>query len=369
MHKFLSTTFFSFSFFFIGSAFAQNADWSVGTGLGLTNYQGDLVSSLLFEPSETKLAGSLFIRKKFTESFSAKFNFLGGRLAGSDANSQRVSRMRRGFSFKTKIYEPSLIVELNLPTGEFSPFAHLYVFIGLGITFFDPENDFNLSRNAGLDLFDRIERDIREIEDSKSALSIPIGLGLKRDLNEKIYLGAEFSYRMMASDYLDGVSHSGNPQRNDWWLSFSIQGAYRFALSKDSDGDGIPDQDDKCPRDPGPKSMSGCPDTDGDGVTDRKDNCPELPGPQDLKGCPDSDGDSIVDNMDRCPSIAGSKALGGCPDSDGDGIIDMEDQCPNAAGLRALSGCPDSDGDGISDPNDNCPRERGTLENLGCPEQ
>ena len=76
---------------------------------------------------------------------------------------------------------------------------------------------------------------------------------------------------------------------------------------KDSDGDGIPDDNDKCPNEPedkdGFQDEDGCPDpdNDGDGIPDASDKCPNEPedkdGFQDADGCPDpdNDGDGIPD--------------------------------------------------------------------------
>jgi len=55
---------------------------------------------------------------------------------------------------------------------------------------------------------------------------------------------------------------------------------------KDSDGDGIPDANDKCPEQAGPFSTNGCPDADGDGVPDHLDKCPNEAGPMYNEGCP-----------------------------------------------------------------------------------
>jgi OmpA-OmpF porin, OOP family len=58
------------------------------------------------------------------------------------------------------------------------------------------------------------------------------------------------------------------------------------------------------------------PDTDGDGVTDDKDVCPKEPGLIDRGGCPirDADGDGVEDSIDRCPDIAaGPGGKNGCP--------------------------------------------------------
>ena len=57
----------------------------------------------------------------------------------------------------------------------------------------------------------------------------------------------------------------------------------------DRDGDGVIDDDDRCPDTPGVIENRGCPDgdRDGDGVVDRLDNCPDTPGTPENFGCPD----------------------------------------------------------------------------------
>jgi hypothetical protein len=56
----------------------------------------------------------------------------------------------------------------------------------------------------------------------------------------------------------------------------------------------------------------------------------------------DSDGDGILDNVDACPAQPGIPLLSGCPepDSDGDGVPDGSDSCPSEVGTVANSGCP-----------------------------
>ncbi|MCB9643856.1 MAG: OmpA family protein [Myxococcales bacterium] len=61
----------------------------------------------------------------------------------------------------------------------------------------------------------------------------------------------------------------------------------------------------------------GCPggDEDGDGIPDEKDKCPKVKGIPENQGCPDkdSDGDGIVDRLDKCPFVPGVKERDGCP--------------------------------------------------------
>lgn len=76
----------------------------------------------------------------------------------------------------------------------------------------------------------------------------------------------------------------------------------RAAPPADSDGDGVPDDRDRCPRTPAgvEVDMNGCPlDSDGDGVPDYKDRCANTPAgvKVDANGCPVKD--EVVLTIDR----------------------------------------------------------------------
>jgi len=97
----------------------------------------------------------------------------------------------------------------------------------------------------------------------------------------------------------------------------------------DRDNDGIPDTEDACPDQSGPRSndpkKNGCPlpsDRDKDGIEDALDACPDAPGSPDpdpkKNGCPgDRDKDGITDDKDACPDDKGpadpDPKKNGCP--------------------------------------------------------
>lgn len=101
----------------------------------------------------------------------------------------------------------------------------------------------------------------------------------------------------------------------------------------DSDGDTIPDKDDRCPfaGRAGFIDEFGCaPDRDGDTIPDYSDLCPDEGGRVDRNGCPikeDSDGDGIYDDVDKCPhepeTFNGFEDEDGCPDSDPDALVEL----------------------------------------------
>src|SRR5690554_1854837 len=148
-------------------------------------------------------------------------------------------------------------------------------------------------------------------------------------------------------------------------------GSYPAHVKPDRDGDGVADDEDKCPDVAGvPENDGGPADRDGDGVYDTDDKWPDVAGVPENDGCPaDRDGDGVYDTDDKCPDVAGVPENDGCPaDRDGDGIYDIDDKCPDVAGVPENDGCPaDRDGDGVYDTVDKCPDVPGVPENDGCP--
>jgi hypothetical protein len=121
----------------------------------------------------------------------------------------------------------------------------------------------------------------------------------------------------------------------------------------DQDLDGIADDADTCPDQPGSLAAAGCPDRDFDGIADSLDACPDEAGLPE-SGCPapsegDRDGDGFLDDADACPDEVGSPLAYGCPDADGDGVGDAADACPAEPGAGA-DGCPEADGGALPDP-------------------
>ena len=192
-----------------------------------------------------------------------------------------------------------------------------------------------------------------------------------------IMLGADISRNLgiaYAYDFTLSNLNKGSKGSHEFVLTI------RFKGKKDTDEDGIDDDEDECPEEPGTEENNGCPeeeeeeedkddpeaDTDKDGVKNKDDKCPEVPGLKTNDGCPlgDRDKDGLRDDLDKCPDVAGLPSEDGCPltDRDKDGIIDSKDKCPDTPGPLAWEGCPkvDSDGDGVPDDEDDCPNTSGT---------
>ena len=223
---------------------------------------------------------------------------------------------------------------------------------------------------------------------------LEVDVGFEFQLGDLVRLGPFVRYAQAFQTSPDELALGEGDGR---FLILGVSGALVLggeeAAPTDTDGDGLDDGEDACPREPedrdGFEDDDGCPDPDddGDGVPDASDSCPreaeDGDGFQDEDGCPDpdNDGDGIADGDDACPDVAedvnGQDDEDGCPDGDRDGdedgVPDVSDRCPDEPedrdGFADDDGCPDpdNDGDGVPDGEDDCPTAPGQADNGGCP--
>lgn len=132
----------------------------------------------------------------------------------------------------------------------------------------------------------------------------------------------------------------------------------------DSDGDGVPDDEDGCPNNTPDEISKGVYDDKGRKTKDDVENRKPVDPNKDRVGCPiDTDGDTIEDYRDKCPNTEERIVL---EDQKRRG-----DKCIFLTGSRETLGCDrDSDGDGINDCFDKCPNtpsaEKSTIDKEGC---
>ena len=185
--------------------------FELGGLLGAANYQGDLSnnSSALYL-KETHLAAGAFGAYNMNDWLALKLSFSYATISGTDANSNNEAVRRRNLNFRSPIYELGLTLEFNIPGFDpynlNKPFS-AYVFGGIGYSWFKPTADFGGSKVAlqplgtegqGLPGYPNPYR--------LSTLVLPMGVGLKYALTDKLSLGFELGARRAFTDYLDDVS-------------------------------------------------------------------------------------------------------------------------------------------------------------------
>lgn len=194
----------------------------VGVFAGITNYQGDFVGPD-FSLKSSGVALGLLAKHHLSSKIAIRASLNFGKIKGDDANFD--NNKRRDFSFETNMFDLTGAVEYSFITrnryddgGTFKKGFSPYVYLGIGFINASPE----VTLSNGKELTDA-EKDASTLH-----LSVPMGAGLKFDLNERMTIGAEGSLRASFSDYLDGLSESGNPEDNDWYFLAGLTFTYRL---------------------------------------------------------------------------------------------------------------------------------------------
>jgi hypothetical protein len=182
-----------------------------GIGLGAGHYFGDLNTRAHI--NRAKMAGTVFFRKNFSNYIAGRIGASYARLGYSDIyNTFNEYMYRRNLSFNSNVWELTLQGDFNFfrfmpgePGYNFTP----YVTVGVGAFSYNP-----FAYLGGEKIF---LRDVGTEGQGSSlypdrkpyntmAVSVPLGVGLKYALNDRINIGFEILYRFTTTDYLDDVS-------------------------------------------------------------------------------------------------------------------------------------------------------------------
>jgi hypothetical protein len=209
--------------------------YEMGVGAGVFVYQGDLSPSRLGSYKTLEPALSIYLNKIITPMFSLRTDLSLGALKGDDSKyAVPAYRKQRDFKFSSPVVEIAelLVADLlknNTPKRYFgfSPF----IFTGIGFTFLNIKRDYS---GFNGEYFAGETTTIQGLRaDAQHALPtlipvIPMGIGIKYAINEKISVNAETTYRLTFTDYIDGFSHAANAARKDSYQSHTIGITYRF---------------------------------------------------------------------------------------------------------------------------------------------
>ena len=170
---------------------------------------------------KTHLAGSISLTAMYQYMIAVRLEATFGTVSADDKVLAKVApstygRYERNLNFKSKITDfmlgfevhPLYILGNNKEDWEppsFSP----YLLAGVGFFSFKPQTTLN-GKTVDLQPLSTEGQGFVEYPDRKpyklNQINIPIGVGVKYDLNSTLNLRAEFVYRKLNTDYLDDVS-------------------------------------------------------------------------------------------------------------------------------------------------------------------
>lgn len=195
------------------TAKAQDYRFEVGGAIGMSGYLGDANNgNLLKKPGY--VAGGVF-RYIINSRMALKANLLTASISGNSANLQNVYPDGQNYEFKSQLYDLGAQFEFNfLNYGIGSKYLKLkrispYLTLGAGLTMASGDGE-------GI------------------TLNVPMGVGVKYKLSERLNLGLEFTMRMSMSDKLDGLKDlngiaSGFAKNTDWYSFTMVSITYEFS--------------------------------------------------------------------------------------------------------------------------------------------
>ena len=235
MRYLLKTTAFAvwmlFANSYLAKAQAALSKYEIGITGGVFVYQGDLTPRRIgsYETARPQIA--LHVYRIISPSFSLRLNVNRGSLYGNDAKYSKPDwRQQRNFKFTTPVTEISTHIVWSFLAGmepRFSP----YLFSGVGITFLKINRDWSNINSTifpeGSEVFNGLMVDAAK-KTPRTRPVIPVGAGVRYELNDRFSLVGESAYRFIFTDYLDGFSQAANPKLDDHYLSHDIGVLYKF---------------------------------------------------------------------------------------------------------------------------------------------
>lgn len=180
-----------------------------GITLGVAHYFGDINTRAAI--NRPKPAVGAFFRKQFGNYVGVRLSAHYAQLGYSDTYSKNEYQKIRNLSFNTNIWEVALQGDFNFfkfipgdPDYAFTP----YITLGVGVFTYDPYAYTNGEKEFLRPL--GTEGQLIGYNGRKPyntlALCIPLGVGIKYNLSEKINFSFEIAHRFTGTDYLDDVS-------------------------------------------------------------------------------------------------------------------------------------------------------------------
>jgi hypothetical protein len=244
---------------------AQNLDFGLQIGGGF--YDGDL-SHPDYSRNVANMHGAIggVIRFEYFEGVVLRAGAIYTQVSADDANSPLDWQQARNLHFRSPIFEVNAMLELHpfkwmdrTKDLFFSP----YVFAGVSHFSFNPQAQID-GEWVDLQPLGTEGQGMQGYEGAYDlqSLAIPMGLGVRFEITERLFVDFEYGARRTDTDYLDDISKNyvsvpelseangglsarlgnkinaatgekrGNPEVKDWYAVPVITVAYRFDLTE-----------------------------------------------------------------------------------------------------------------------------------------
>ena len=184
----------------------------LGGGIGMVSYQGDFNGNLFKNPQPMF---TVLAKYRFDPRRALALNVSYGQLKGSSTDAKTYYPLTTTYDFKSNVVDVGLRLEYNFwPFGtgfEYRGSKRLtpYVAIGLGMTIAKAEGK------------------------SATGVNMPVGVGVKYKMADRLNLTAEWAMHFTSSDELDGVKDPYGIESSGLFKNTDCYSHLRLTLSYD----------------------------------------------------------------------------------------------------------------------------------------
>ncbi len=191
----------------------ESTDFSFSIAAGTASYMGDLIQGnrLFNKPGIAITAGVIY---PIMNKLNARLDLGVQKIQAADSKNKDAQYKARNLSFKSTVIDISASAEytiLNMERFGFSP----YISAGIGIMNFTSSAEDVNGRKYLLRDLNTEGQGLAGYADvyNKSSIIIPLGMGIKYPVNDRVTLQLDFTYRITGTDYLDDVSANSYPDK------------------------------------------------------------------------------------------------------------------------------------------------------------
>lgn len=205
--------------------------YEIGLTGGIFVYQGDLTPHRIGSYETARPQVAVHIYRVFSPAISVRLNINRGSLHGDDAKyANPVWRRQRNFMFTTPVTELSTHIVWSFLAAK-NPRLSPYLFTGVGLSFLRITRDWSkmdpLIFPEGGQVQNGLVADMAK-RTPRITPAIPVGAGVRYEINDRFAAVGESAYRFIFTDYLDGFSKAANPNLDDHYLSHEVGVIYKF---------------------------------------------------------------------------------------------------------------------------------------------